>query len=103
MIDPIPVEKELRRIRAEQDVLRRRGNGALALGWFSAHALSATGGGPRSVINGVLPDQLRPIASATTDADKAFPYIEKAFREYHSSILKRAIQLAQADFGEAAA
>lgn len=98
MIDPIPVEEELERITRAQEVLRRRGNAALALGWFSAHALSKTGGGPRVPIGGVLPDQCKPIASGTTDAEKAFPYIDRAFREHHRSIIARAIALAEADF-----
>lgn len=97
MIDPIPVEEELQRIKAEQAALVRRGNGALALGWFSANALSS-GGGVRTVVNGVLPDQLKPIAYATPHAEQAIPYIERAFREYHRSIIKRAIELAEADF-----
>ena len=98
MIDPIPVAEELARIRKEQDALVRRGNGALALGWFSAHALSKTGSGPRTVVIGVLPDQCKPVASATTDADRVFPYLNRAFREHHRKIIARAIELAEADF-----
>lgn len=99
MIDPIPVAEELDRIRKRQSDLVRRGNGALALGWFSAHALSKSGGGPRVVISGgVLPDQCRPIASGTTDADKVFPYLDRAFREHHHKIIERAIELAEDDF-----
>jgi len=98
MIDPIPVKEELDRIVREQQVLRRRGNAALALGWFSAHALSKTSGGPRVPVVGVLPDQCKPVANGTTDADKVFPYIDRAFREHHRSIIERAIALAEADF-----
>jgi hypothetical protein len=98
MIDPIPVAEELARIRKDQDALVRRGNGALALGWFSAHALSKTGSGPRSVVSGVLPDQLRPVASATADADRVFPYLDRAFRAHHRKIIEHAIALAEADF-----
>ncbi len=98
MIDPIPVAEELARIRKDQDALVRRGNGALALCWFSAHALSKTGGGPRTVVSGVLPDQLKPIASGTADADRVFPYLDRAFREHHRKIIERAIELAEADF-----
>lgn len=98
MIDPIPVQEELARIRKAQDNLTRRGNGALALSWFSEHALSKSGG-PRVVLSGsVLPEQLRPIASGTTNAEKVFPYLDRAFREHHRKIVERAIALAEADF-----
>ncbi|WP_093332646.1 hypothetical protein [Sphingomonas rubra] len=97
------MREELERIQREQAALIRRGNGALALGWFSAHALSKTGGGPRIVISGgILPDQLRPIASATADAEKVFPYLDRAFREHHRGIIERAIELAQTDFEDEA-
>lgn len=103
MIDPVPVAEELARIKADQDVLLRRGNGALALGWFSEHALGKSGG-PRVVLSsGVLPDQLRPVASATTNADKVFPYLDRAFHEHHRKIIERAIELARADFETGAA
>lgn len=99
MIDPIPVKEELVRIQREQAALVRRGNGALALGWFSQHALSKSGIMPRvPVTGGVLPDQLRPVASATPDAEKVFPYLDRAFREHHRAIIERAIELADFDF-----
>jgi hypothetical protein len=98
MIDPIPVAEELDRIRKEQELLRRRGDGALALAWFSAHALSKTGGGPRVTIQGVLPDDLKPVASATPDAEKVLPYLRRSFREHHRRIIERAIELAKTDF-----
>jgi hypothetical protein len=99
VIDPIPVKEELDRIQREQRELVRRGNGALALGWFSTHALGRGGSGPRVIISGgILPEQLRPIASATPDAEKVFPYLDRAFREHHRKIIERAIELADFDF-----
>ena len=98
MIDPIPVAEELERIRKEQRLLQRRGDGALALAWFSEHALGKTGG-PRIVISGgILPDDLKPVASATPNAEKVFPYLRTAFREHHRAIIERAIDLARVDF-----
>ena len=98
MIDPLPVAEELERIRKEQALLQRRGDGALALAWFSEHALGKSGG-PRIVISGgILPDELKPVASATANADKVLPYLRRAFREHHRAIIERAIELARADF-----
>lgn len=98
MIDPIPVSEELDRIRKEQDLLRKRGDGALALAWFSEHALSKPRGGPRIVVSGgILPDELKPVASATANAEKVLPYLRQAFREHHRKIVERAIELARAD------
>ncbi|MDO7841123.1 hypothetical protein [Sphingomonas immobilis] len=103
MIDPIPVREELERIRKDQALLQRRGDGALALAWFSEHALSRSGGGPRVPLQSVLPDDMKPVASATTNAEKTFPYIRRAFREHHRAILERAIELATEDFNAAEA
>lgn len=98
MIDPIPVEEALERIKKEQDLLARRGNGALALSWFSQHALSKVGGGQRVPLSDVLPDTLTVVACATTNAEKVAPYIRQAFREHHRAIITRAIELAERDF-----
>ena len=98
MIDPIPVDEALERIKAEQALLTKRGNGGLALAWFSAHALSKTGGGPRVPLQGVLQEHIDVIASGTTNADKVKPYIQRAYREHQRRILERAIELAQEDF-----
>jgi hypothetical protein len=98
MIDPIPVEEEMARILKERALLEKRGNGALALAWFSQYALSKTGSGPRSVVQGVLPDELKPVASATPGVEKVLPYIRAAFRESHRGIVERAIELARKDF-----
>ncbi|MBB4618995.1 hypothetical protein [Sphingomonas abaci] len=98
-IDPISVAEEHKRITQQADALKRRGSAALALGWFSDHALSKSGSGPRvPITSGVLPDQLRPIADATANVEHVRPYLTRAFREAHRSIIERAIELAQADF-----
>lgn len=97
-IDPISVAEEHRRITQQADALKRRGSAALALGWFSDHALSRSGGPRVPISGGVLPDQLRPIADATANVEHVRPYLTRAFREAHRSIIERAIELAQADF-----
>ena len=98
MIDPIPVDEVLARIKAEQDILTKRGNGGLALAWFSAHALSQTGGSPRVVLQGILQERIDVIASGTPNAEKVKPYIHRAYREHQRRILERAIELAKEDF-----
>jgi hypothetical protein len=98
MIDPIPVNEAIARINKEQEALQRRGVAALALAWFSSYALSKTGGGPRVTLSDVLPDEIKPVASATVNVEKAIPYLTRAFREHHRPIIERAIKLAQDDF-----
>lgn len=97
-IDAISVAEEHKRITQQADALKRRGSAALALGWFSDHALSKSSGPRIPITGGVLPDQLRPIADATANVEHVRPYLTRAFREAHRSIIERAIELAQADF-----
>lgn len=98
MIDPVPVSEALARIKTEKTLLDKRANGARALGWFSDHALSRTGGGVRCTLQGVLPPTIHVVASGTPDADTVKPYLTRAFREHHRRILERAIELAREDF-----
>ncbi|PNU03943.1 hypothetical protein [Novosphingobium guangzhouense] len=97
-IDPIPVREELQRIHDEQARLVRRSNGGLALAWLSDHALSKTGSGQRTPLQGVLQERLTVVASGTTHADKVAPYIQRAYREAQRGIILRAIELARADY-----
>lgn len=97
-IDPIPVREELERIKREQDVLRRRCDGGLALAWFSDHALSKSGGPRVPISGGVLQERLTVVATATPDADKVAPYVQRAYLEAQRSIILRAIELARADY-----
>lgn len=117
MIDPIPVKEELTRITRARNGLHVRERGGKALEWFSDHALTESGKGPRKIAgaaagsyegnrvidcSNTIGKDLKPVASSTPGADMAQHYLSIAFRHYGEAIIQRAIELAQEDFSREA-
>lgn len=92
------LDAAMAQIKIEQETLRRRGNAALALTWFSRFALSNPEEGCRRALDGVLVPDIKPVASATPEVDRATVYLNLAYREFRSIIVERAIELAEEDY-----
>lgn len=98
MIDPAVLAEMTLRVAKLRATIERRRRAGEALAWLSEHALTPPGKGLRSPADAVLPTLIRPIASATPNADVATVYLSTAFVEHHRAIIRRAIDLAAADF-----
>lgn len=105
-IDPIVIKEAQERNQKVENATRVARASLTALDWFGEYAFKAQeGAGPKTVdpdtlVGAVLtfggrkiPDLI--VASSTGNVDAARAYVEKAFVELRSTILTRAIELAQ--------